>query len=57
MIIYVRNLINLVCVFPQMSKYTTILTLPFSVNLKAVNTIMASASKEIRAFFITEKFV
>jgi len=42
MIIYVRNLLNLVCVFPKMNKYKTILTHIFSVNIKAVNTIKVS---------------
>jgi hypothetical protein len=31
--------------------------LPVSVNIKAVNTVKASASKEICAFFIMEKIL
>lgn len=55
MIIYVKNLMNLVCVVPQMNKYMTILSLPSSVNIKAVNTVKVSAFKEISEFFYNGK--
>jgi len=51
MIIYVRNLMNLVSVFPKMNKYKAILTPSFSVNIKAVNTVKVSFLRNLSIFY------
>lgn len=42
---------NMVCVFPKMDKYKTILTPPFSVDIKAVNTVKVSFQRNLSIFY------